>query len=124
MITVNRTADHFGNHVVRGAERDGAEPKEKQIVRVPPAHRRLQDSLHRHDKKHQLPGGVEPWKPEKRAEEIPLRNVDLIAAAIAKHHYCPRNNERVRDEKNNRRVTRELEPLITGAVAHKNSAQT
>src|SRR5439155_14704826 len=58
MITVNGPADHFRNHVVRCAEPDRAEPEKEQIVRVPPTDCRLQNSLHRHDKEHQLPGRV------------------------------------------------------------------
>src|SRR5437870_12815572 len=49
MITVNRAADYFGNHVIRRAEGDGTEPEKEQIIRVPPADSRLQNSLHRHD---------------------------------------------------------------------------
>src|SRR2546430_12708111 len=47
MITVHRASDHFGNHVIRRAESDGAEPEKEQIVRVPPADGRLQDPLDR-----------------------------------------------------------------------------
>src|SRR5437773_3505914 len=121
MVTVNRASDHLWNHVVRRAERDRAEPKEEEIIRVPPADSRLQHALHRHDKEHQLPSRIQPRKPEERAEQIPLRNVNLVAAPIAKHQYYPRGNERVRHEKNNRCVAGELEPLIAGAVAQKNS---
>src|SRR6266705_487073 len=117
MITVNRPSDYFRDHVIGGAETDRAELEKEQIICVPPAHCRLQDSLDRHDEEHQLPSRVEPWKPEKRAEQIPLRNVNLFAAPKAKHEHRPRNNERVCDEKNNRGVVRKLEPLITGAVA-------
>src|SRR5438477_13041889 len=116
MITVNRAADHLGNHVIRGAERDGAEPEKEEIVRVPPADRRLQYALHRHDEEHQLPGGVEPRKPEECTEQIPLRNVNLVAAPIPKHQYCPRGNERVSDEKNKPRLRRGLEPIEDRAV--------
>ena len=89
MITVNRATDHFGNHVVRSAEADRAEPEKEQIIRVPPAHSRLQDSLHRHDEEHQLTSRVEPREPEKRAEQIPLGNVNLFATPKAKHQHRP-----------------------------------
>src|SRR5439155_23312865 len=78
------------------------------------------DALYWHDKEHQLPGRVEPRKPEKRAEQIPLRNVNLFAAPKAEHQHRPRDNERVSDKKNDRCVARKLEPLITGAVAENN----
>src|SRR5207248_11469327 len=122
MITVNRASDYFGDHVIGGAEADRAEPEKEQIICVPPAHCRLQDSLDRHDEEHQLASRVEPWKPEKRAEQIPLCNVNLFATSKAKHEHRPRNNERVSDEKNDRGVMRKLEPLITGAVADEDSA--
>src|SRR5207253_11078909 len=122
MITVNRPADYFRNHVVGGAESDRAKPEKKQIVREPPAHRRLHHALHRHDEEHQLRGRVEPREPEKGAEQIPLRDVNLIAAPETEHEHGPGNDERVSDEKDDRRVGRKLEPLITGAVARENSA--
>src|SRR6266704_2859053 len=50
MIAVNRATDHFGNHVIRSAETDRAEPEKEQVIRVPPADSRLQDALHWHDK--------------------------------------------------------------------------
>src|SRR6266436_2931715 len=117
MVTVNRSADHFWNHVVRRAEADGAEPEKEQVIRVPPADSRLQNALNRHDEEHQLSSGIHPREPKKRAEQIPLRNVNLFAAAIAKHEHRPRSNERVSNKKNDRCVTRKLEPLIAGAVA-------
>ena len=89
MITVNRASDHFGDHVIGRAETNRAEPEKEQIICVPPAHCRLQDSLDRHDEEHQLASRVEPWKPEKRAEQIPLRNVNLFAAPKAKHEHRP-----------------------------------
>jgi len=52
VITVDRSADHLGNHVIGGAESDRAEPEEQQIVRIPPSHCRLQNALHRNNKKH------------------------------------------------------------------------
>src|SRR5205809_5191432 len=122
MITVNRATDHFGDHVIGRAEPDRTEPEKKEIICVPPAHRRLQHSLHRHDEEHQLASRVEPWKPEKRAQQIPLRNVNLFAAPKAKHQHRPRNNEGVSDEKNDRGIVRKLQPLITGAVAEEDSA--
>src|SRR5947199_8818514 len=105
MITVHRASDYFRNHVIRSAEGNGAEPQKEQIIRVPPANSRLQNSLHRHDEKHQLPGSIEPREPEKRAKQIPLRNVNLFAATIAKHKHRPRSNERVSNKKNDRCVT-------------------
>src|SRR6266513_3122166 len=50
MVTVNGASDYFWNHVIGRAESDRAEPKKKQIIRVPPAYRCLQDALDRHDK--------------------------------------------------------------------------
>src|SRR5437660_320203 len=120
MVTVNRTPDHFWNHVIRRAEGDGAEPEKQQVIRVPPADSRLQNALHRHNEKHQLSSGIQPWEPEKRAEQIPLRDVNLFAAAIPKHEHRPGSDERISDKQNDRRVTRELEPLISGAVADQN----
>ena len=78
MIAVNRTSDHFRDHVIGGAEPDRAEPKEKKIIREPPIHCGLHDSLHRNDKQHDLRRGVEPREPEKRAEQIPLRDVNVL----------------------------------------------
>ena len=122
MITVNRATDHFGNHVICRAETNGAEPEKEQIICVPPADCGLQNSLHRYDKKHQLPRCIEPWKPEKRAEQIPLSNVNLFPAPVAEHQHGPRYNERVRDKQDNGRVMRKLEPLIARAIAKKDSA--
>src|SRR5690242_14026987 len=122
MITVYRPPDHFRNHVVRSAERDGAEPEKKQVICEPPPHRRLQNSLHWYDKQHQLPSRIQPRKPEKSAEQIPLGNVNLFAAPVTEHEHCPRGDKRVSDEQNDRRVTRKLEPLVAGAVAKNNSA--
>src|SRR6266567_5566904 len=124
MITVNGAADYLWNHVVCRAEADRAEPKKEQIIRVPPSHRCLQHALHRHDKEHQLSGRVEPREPEKRAEQIPLGDVNLFAAPVAKHQHRPGNDERVRDEKYDRGIARELEPLIASAVAPKYSADS
>ena len=67
MITVDRTADYFGDHVIRGAEGDRAEPEKHEIVCEPPADRGLHHALHRHDEQHCLRSGVEPWEPEERA---------------------------------------------------------
>src|SRR5438874_10112600 len=122
MVTVNRAADDLWNHVISGAESDGAEPKKQQIVRVPPADSRLQHALHRHDEEHQLPSRIQPREPEERAEQIPLRDINLFAASITKHEHRPRGDERVSDEKNDRCVAGKFEPLIAGAVTEKNSA--
>src|SRR6266567_7922685 len=54
VITVNRPADYFRDHVISGAEGERTEPKEKEIVGVPPIDRGLQYALHGHDKKHGL----------------------------------------------------------------------
>src|SRR6202011_2066876 len=61
-------------------------------------------------------------EPEKGAEQIPLRNENLIAAPKTEHEHGPGNDERVSDEKDDRCVRRKLEPLITGAIARENSA--
>src|SRR5207247_11268038 len=103
-------------------ETDRPEPENRQISSVPPAPRRLQDGPNWHDKEHQLPSSVEPRKPEKRAQQIPLGNVNLFTAPKAKHQHRPRNNEGVSDEKNDRGIVRKLQPLITGAVADEDSA--
>src|SRR6266536_1573659 len=121
MITVNRPPDYFRNHIISSAESDRAKPQKKQIVREPPAHGRLHHALHRHDEEHQLRGRVEPREPEKRTEQIPLRDVNLVAAPKTEHEHGPRNDEQVSDKKNERGVGRKLQPLITGAVADKNS---
>src|SRR5438128_11433746 len=122
MVTVNRAADHFWNHVIRRAEGDGPEPEKEQVIRVPPADSRLQNALNQHNEEHQLSSSIHPREPKKRAEQIPLRNVNLFAAAIAKHEHRPGRNECVSNKKNDCCVARKLEPLITGAVAKKNSA--
>src|SRR5438445_8970596 len=122
MIPVHRASDHFGDHVIGRAETNRAEPEKEQIICVPPAYGRLQDSLDRYDEEHQLASRVEPWKPEKRAQQIPLRNVNLFAAPKAKHEHRPRDNEGVSDEKNDRGIVRKLQPLITSAVADEDSA--
>ena len=121
MVTVNRTADHFRDHVISGAERDRAEPKKEQIIRVPPADRRLHHALDRDHEEHCLRGGVKPRKPEERAEQIPLGDINLVAATKTEHQDRPRNNQRVSDKKNNRGIRRKLEPVVTSAVAHENS---
>src|SRR5437762_9648768 len=87
MITVNRATNHFGDHVIGRAEPDRTEPEKKEIICVPPAHRRLQHSLHRHDEEHQLASRVEPWKPEKRAQQIPLRK-DRKSTRLNSSHRC------------------------------------
>ena len=45
MITVNRTPDDLGNHVICRAESDGAEPEKQKVVSVPPAYCGLQNAL-------------------------------------------------------------------------------
>ncbi len=122
MITVNRTSDHLRDHVIGRAESDGAEPEKQQIIRVPPAHCRLQNTLYRDDKKHQLTGRIEPREPEERAQQIPLRDVNLVAAPMPEHEHRPGRHERVSDEKDNGHVARKLEPLKTGAIAEQNCA--
>ena len=67
VITVNRTSDHFRDHVIGRAEPDRAEPEEEQIIRKPPIHRGLHHALHRNNEKHDLRRGVEPREPEERA---------------------------------------------------------
>ena len=52
MITVHRTTNHFGNHVIGRAETDRAEPKKEQVICVPPADSSLQYALHRDNKEH------------------------------------------------------------------------
>src|SRR4029453_3382326 len=113
-------ADYFGDHVISRAEPDRAEPKKEQIICVPPANGRLQHALHWHNEKHQLASRVEPREPEKRSEQIPLRNVNLFAAPKTEHKHRPGDNQCVSDKKNNGGVERKLEPLITGAVAEEN----
>src|SRR5207253_8449109 len=124
MITVNRSADHFRDHVIGGAESERTEPKEKEIVRVPPIDRRLQHTLHRNDKKHGLGGQIHPREPEKSGEEIPLRDVNRIAATKPEHQHRPRSDERVSQEKCNGDVAGKFEPMITSAIARQNSADT
>src|SRR5207244_7909007 len=104
-----------------GAERDRAEPEKEKIIRVPPADRCLHHALDRDDEEHRLRGRVKPREPEKRAEQIPLCNINLFAAAKTEHQYRPRNNQRVSNKKNKRGIRRKLEPLIAGAVAHQDS---
>ena len=122
MVTVNRPANHFWNHVISGAEPDRAEPKEKEIVPEPPGHGRLHHALHRHHEKHDLGRAVDPWEPEEGAEQIPLRDVNVFTAPETKHDHRPRDDERIRDEKDCRGVRGELEPLIAGAVARQDAA--
>src|SRR5438309_11740413 len=80
MITVNRAPDHFRDHVISGAESDRAEPKKEQIIRVPPADSRLHHALERDDEEHSLISVVKPWKPEIRAQQIPMNDVNRIGA--------------------------------------------
>src|SRR5207237_9087317 len=99
MITVNRAADHFRNHVISGSKPDRAEPEKEQIVREPPAHGRLDHALHRYDEEHQLRSHVEPREPEKSAEQIPLRDVNLIDAPETEHEHGTGDDERESEEK-------------------------
>src|ERR1700745_2531457 len=50
MIAINRSTDHFRDHVISGAEGERTEPKEKKIVRVPPINCGLHNALHRPNK--------------------------------------------------------------------------
>ena len=50
------------------------------------------------DEKHDLRAAVEPREPEERGEQIPLRDVNVIAAPEAEHEDGPRNDERVANE--------------------------
>src|SRR5467141_4982523 len=79
VIAVNRPANDFRDHIVGGAEPDRAEPEEKKIIREPPGHGRLHHTLDRDNEKHDLSGAIDPWEPEERAEQIPLRYVNVVA---------------------------------------------
>ena len=92
MVAVNRTPDHFRDHVISRAQTDRAEPEEHEVIREPPVHRRLHHALHRHDEKHDLSRAVEPGEPKKRGQQIPLRDVDVAAAAEAEHQDRPGND--------------------------------
>src|SRR5947207_13062496 len=121
MITVNRATDYFRDHIVSGPESDRAEPEEEEIIRVPPADRRLHHALDRDHEEHCLRGSVEPGKPEKRSEQIPLRDITLLAAAKTEHQHGPGNNQLITDKKDARGISRRLAPVLAGAVAHDNS---
>src|SRR5207245_9105119 len=94
--------------------------KKEEIIRVPPPDRRLHHAMDREHEEHCLRGSVEPGKPEKRSEQIPLRDINLIAAAKTEHQHRPGNNQRISDKKDDRGIRRKLEPVVAGAVAHEN----
>src|SRR6266481_4170805 len=85
VITINRSASDFRDHVVGGSEPKRSKPEEEQIIRVPPRYRRLEHTLHRHDEKHGLGGEINPWEPEERGQQIPLGDVDRVSAPEPKH---------------------------------------
>src|SRR5438105_2361874 len=112
MITVNRPAYDLRNHIICGPEADRAEPEKKKIIRVPPANGGLENALDREDKQHQLSRGIQPGEPKERPQEIPLGNINLLASTESKHQNRPRHDQGIGDEKNDRRVRRELQPLV------------
>ena len=122
VITVNRSAGDFRNHVVGSAEPERSEPEEEQVIRVPPRYRGLQHTLHRHDEQHGLSGKVNPREPEERGQQIPLCDVDRISAPKPKHQNRPRNDERVSDEEDNGRVAGKFDPVIARAVSGQDPA--
>src|SRR5207237_10104115 len=67
---------------------------------------------------------VNPRQPEEPNRKIPWRDVDRVAATKPEHQDRPGSDQRVANKKSPRGIAGEFEPMIAGAVAHQNSANS
>ena len=122
VVIRNGLAEYLGEEVIRRGQRDRHKPKIVESVGIPGIDDGLEHAAHRGLEKHHLRDGINPREPERRAEEIPLRGVDILRVADAEGRDGPDADEGVGGEQDEAHEARHLEQLEGGGITREDAA--